>query len=398
MNLRCISFKHQPNNKSSKYSITRKLVNGKATDKRRKSGWCNIPCLQTILFSFGLKNNKHIPNVYKINDKDTRLKLLAGLIDSDGWNNDNCVEIILKDNQLVNDVIYLCRSLGLGCYSKPKIVKGYEQNKYQRISIWGDLSIIPTLLPRKQFTPRKQIKDPLNYGFTIKPIGIDNYYGFELDGNHLYLLGDFSVTHNTTWCQSVSTRLSNMGHKLLWISYELTPQQFIQKFADPLPKFYVPKEVVAYNIEWIESKIKEAKDKFGIQSVFIDHLHYVIDMAKMQDDKSAMIGCLCRSLKQIAIKYGVTVFLIAHTKQPKGESLPGLGDIRDSSFIAQESDAVYAISRLRNEDRNVELYSNDSVFTILKQRETGSLGKNIILTFRDKMMYEQLTTKENFDI
>lgn len=32
---------------------------------------------------------------------------------------------------------------------------------------------------------------------SVKPVGIEPYYGFEIDGDHLYLLGDFTVTHNT---------------------------------------------------------------------------------------------------------------------------------------------------------------------------------------------------------
>lgn len=32
---------------------------------------------------------------------------------------------------------------------------------------------------------------------SVTPVGIEPYYGFEIDGDHLYLLGDFTVTHNT---------------------------------------------------------------------------------------------------------------------------------------------------------------------------------------------------------
>lgn len=32
---------------------------------------------------------------------------------------------------------------------------------------------------------------------SVKPIGIGDYFGFEIDGDHLFLLGDFTVTHNT---------------------------------------------------------------------------------------------------------------------------------------------------------------------------------------------------------
>ena len=34
-------------------------------------------------------------------------------------------------------------------------------------------------------------------GFKVEPIEETKYYGFEIDGNHRFLLGDFTVTHNT---------------------------------------------------------------------------------------------------------------------------------------------------------------------------------------------------------
>ena len=60
-----------------------------------------------------------------------------------------------------------------------------------------DLSIIPTKLPRKQAFKREQIKDVLTTGFTLEKEEEDDYYGVVLDGDHLFLLGDFTVVHNT---------------------------------------------------------------------------------------------------------------------------------------------------------------------------------------------------------
>ena len=42
---------------------------------------------KNALKHYNLLGNKHIPNDYKINDRETRLKLLAGLIDTDGYYN-----------------------------------------------------------------------------------------------------------------------------------------------------------------------------------------------------------------------------------------------------------------------------------------------------------------------
>jgi hypothetical protein len=152
-----------------------------------------------------LIGNKHIPTIYKCNSRENRLKLLAGLLDSDGnLVHDKCTfEIIQKSEKLIDDIIYLCRSLGFSCY-KNKEKKGcwykgiYRESDYFRICISGyGTHEIPTLCPRKKANVRKQIKNVLVTGITVEEVGVDNYYGFEIDNNRRYVLGDFTVTHNT---------------------------------------------------------------------------------------------------------------------------------------------------------------------------------------------------------
>src|SRR5206468_203845 len=42
-----------------------------------------------------------------------------------------------------------------------------------------------------------QAKDSLFSKITITPIGVGKYVGWQLDGNRRFLLGDFTVTHNS---------------------------------------------------------------------------------------------------------------------------------------------------------------------------------------------------------
>lgn len=152
------------------------------------------------LKKYNLISNKHIPNIYKINSREVRLQVLAGLLDGDGYLNHNGYEILTKYEQLNNDILFLARSLGLAAYSTytKKIntttgIGGY----YYRININGDTDIIPCRIKRKKASKRLQKKDVLKYGFSVEKLKEDDYFGFEIDGNHLYLLGDFTVTHNT---------------------------------------------------------------------------------------------------------------------------------------------------------------------------------------------------------
>jgi len=170
--------------------------------------------LQTLK-DLKLINNKHIPMIYKCNSRENRLKLLAGLLDSDGYltHDKCCFDFIQKNERLLDDIIYLCRSLGFACY-KSKQKKGcwykgeYKNGDYFRITISGNnIHEIPTLCPRKKPHKRTQIKDVLVTGITVKHIGRGNYYGFTLDGNNRYVIGDFTVTHNTISALYVLSKL-----------------------------------------------------------------------------------------------------------------------------------------------------------------------------------------------
>jgi ATP-dependent Lon protease len=182
------------------HKITYSLTSGKMGGKYDK----NI--LINKLKGYNLINNKHIPNSYKCNSREVRLQLLAGLIDTDGYyyNYNNSLEIIQKNKILADDILWLVRSLGFRgtmkeC-TKSCIYKGERKyGQYYKTIISGKgLQDIPTLLERKKPREYKQIKDCLNTGINVVPLEEDEYFGFQIDGNSRFLLGDFTVTHNTS--------------------------------------------------------------------------------------------------------------------------------------------------------------------------------------------------------
>jgi len=144
---------------------------------------------------------KVVPQWMLTASKEQRLALLAGIIDTDGSLSGNCFDLTLKSEKLIGQVKFLAGSLGLAAHwVEPKIVAGV---KYYRISISGHINAVPTLLPRKQASPRQQKKDALVTGWKAVPLGEGDYYGFTLDGDGRFLLGDFTVTHNSTTIASL---------------------------------------------------------------------------------------------------------------------------------------------------------------------------------------------------
>lgn len=139
---------------------------------------------------------KCIPQWMLTAQRSQRLALLAGILDTDGTLEGNCFELTLTSELLIQQILFLARSLGMAAhYREPKFVEG---EPYPRIRIYGEINEIPTQLERKKAQPKRQIKDALGTGWSFVPAQNQNYYGFELDGDGRFLLGDFTVTHNSS--------------------------------------------------------------------------------------------------------------------------------------------------------------------------------------------------------
>lgn len=162
--------------------------------------------LLTLMKEYDLINNKHIPDDYLYNSEENRLFLLAGLIDSDGSKEGRNYTITQKNKKLSEQIVFLSRSLGFRTKLSKRISKmkredgSVYQSETWRVSIVGnDMEKIPVKLKRKKIlnTEISDFKDRRLTGIKVEKDIVDDYYGFELDGDNLFLLEDFTVTHNT---------------------------------------------------------------------------------------------------------------------------------------------------------------------------------------------------------
>lgn len=187
--------------------------------------------------SYNLLDNKHIPKDYLINSTEVRLKLLAGLIDSDGYydKKSNKYEITFKNEVLAEDTRLLVRSLGFRCtknlVSKYCYYKGEKrESSYFRLYISGkDLSVIPTLIPRKKAEVRPSRIDPTINTIAVVPKGEGDYYGFEIDGNRRFLLEDYTVTHNTALSLNILKKMKDNGGISVFASLDMSKSRLYEK-------------------------------------------------------------------------------------------------------------------------------------------------------------------------
>ena len=154
------------------------------------------PCTDFVRSSF-INGEKRILKNYLTGSREVRLKLLAGLLDGDGHASGSVFEISTKYDGLAEDILFLARSLGFyaRCSDKVSTIKstGFS-GIYNRIYISGDCTKIPTL---DKHTRKRCGRDELLQSIELEDLGEGDYYGFTIGGNHRFLLGDFTVTHNT---------------------------------------------------------------------------------------------------------------------------------------------------------------------------------------------------------
>jgi replicative DNA helicase len=200
-----------------------------------------------------------------------------------------------------------------------------------------------------------------------------------LDGfksGDLITMSGISGNGKTELLISFTKDFIDRNYKVMWISFEVSPKDFMNRFGDYDPIFFMPRQNQPNSLDWVIKRIMEAKAKYGIEIVIIDHLHFLLDMNTLGNRNiSHLFGGIIRRIKTTALKLDITIFLVAHLNKTATKEVPDLVDLRDSSFTYQEADSVLIIHR-ENTDDTIDLNKNiqPAVLRIAKNRWNGYLG------------------------
>lgn len=218
--------------------------------------------------------------------------------------------------------------------------------------------------------------------------------GFE--PGELIIISGPTAMGKTTLCKTIMRNMGKEGHKSLFFTFENLPSKIVEEAVEKGDVLYLPLEHKSKNLPWLKERCLEARLKhpYDFACVFIDHLHYVIDMASRQN-MSIEIGQTMRFIKQqIAIELELPVFVVCHVgKIPFGEEL-SLNHLRDSSFVAQEADTVLMVCRRTDVDesgeplKTIQLTQNLATVKIEKSRRVGTMGEKINLVKVNDVMEE----------
>lgn len=224
-------------------------------------------------------------------------------------------------------------------------------------------------------------KDSDHYTLNIKS-GIPSldYYCDGFRDGELITISGRTKNGKTLLAQSLTNNFSRLNNPPLWFSFEVSARQFLAQFAK-VPFIFMPAKLKAHAMDWIEERIMESFVKYNTRIVFIDHLHYLFDIQKSRNP-SLDIGAIIRRLKGIAVNNEFVIFLLCHTGKAKDEN-ETYEAIRDSSFVAQESDCVIMVKRTPDEGEN---YARARVEF---HRRTGVMEKVIYLKKQGNYLVER---------
>ena len=210
-----------------------------------------------------------------------------------------------------------------------------------------------------------------DYIFTVKSRlpSLDKFIEGFVPGE-LIIVSGITKNGKTLLCQTLTKNFYDQHYLSLWFSFELPPKQFLRCFPE-LPLLYLPKILKSSNIKWLEDRILESYQKHHTRIVFIDHLHYVVDIAR-QRNPSLEIGTVVRRLKLLAVRENLIVFLLCHTQKPRKDApSDDFGDPRDSSFVEQESDCALMVKRFPQIEDNI------ACIRVNQHRRTGTMQQKV---------------------
>ncbi len=383
-------------------------------------------CIQSELRQLDLIQNKHIPQDFLINSTNNRLQLLAGIIDSDGYYSGefNCFEIVQKNEKFAKQIKFLCDSLGFRASFKKKKTSikstGFIGEAF-RIRIFGNLDSIPTKIERKKARSWSAIVDWKVTGIKVEEDIVDDYYGFEIDGNRLFLLEDMTVTHNTAFVLSMARNIAiDSGHPVALFSLEMSSVQLITRLissetglsSEKLRTGKLEKHeweqlsVKVKNLEKaplyiddspslsifdLRAKARRLASQHGIKIIIVDYLQLMTagGNGKGGGNREQEISTISRNLKALAKELAIPVIALSQLSravETRGSSKrPLLSDLRESGAIEQDADIVSFIYRpeyykIDEWDDDEQTPSAGQAEFIIAKHRNGSL-ENVRLKF-----------------
>ena len=305
-------------------------------------GRVDNPILDAIrdLGLFGLKSDdKFVPHGYLFSSVESRLALLQGLMDTDGYAGES-PEFSSSSKNLAESVVFLVRSLGgtasLNCKEEPTYT--YDGEKKIGLPSWRVVmtmppGINPFSLARKADKFKTPSRGRGRWVDSIEPVGRGETVCIAVDSpDHLFVADQFLVTHNTP-CQ------------LVWADNVVRRTNKPVLILAPLAVgFQTVREAEKFGIQAMHSKTGLPPDARIVVTNY-ERLHYFSpnDFAGVVADESSILKNVHGKTKAAVIEFMRTIpyrLLCTATAAPNdyvelGTSSEALGELGYQDMITR---------------------------------------------------------------
>ena len=242
-----------------------------------------------------MRQSSHILMEYMCNTREARMRILAGILDAGRMTTrfaDHYTTEVVDNGLRAYGIINLARSLGFGARELTYYTRACRYGFGPRFSrvvirIYGyNVGDIPVernyfMIPNETCMKRKSAN---LYSIKLTELDVDDYYGFEIDGNRRFVLGDYTVTHNTVMALKIVSLLKKKT--LILVHKEFLMNQWIERIEEFLPGARVGKiqasvcdidnkDIVIGMIQTMYNKVfpQEVYSQFGL--TIIDEVHRI---------------------------------------------------------------------------------------------------------------------------
>jgi hypothetical protein len=214
--------------------------------------------------------NNNIPKVYIQNSRNSRIELLLAILEINNYFDRGFYRANIYENNHINDIIFIIKSVGFSIYK-------YQTGDYLNIHISCNNKFI--LKHEDLYTQSTSL---ILNKITIENVGINEYFGIEIDQNSLFMLDNCIVTHNSWLVRDIFYHHKYIPSGIVFSGTE-EANPFFSEF---IPDSFIHDEYDSELIEKIMNKQKKkinAAKKMGIKDgkcpannlfiVFDDMLH-----------------------------------------------------------------------------------------------------------------------------
>lgn len=364
--------------------------------------------------------DKFIPRIYLDADKDVRLDLLRGLLDTDGWVESwGTVRYSTASVRLANDVCELARSLGAWCRIAEKATS-FTVDGERRAGATAYVCTISHPDPQSLFLfegkrerltgGRARRKMPVIAG--IEPTRRAATQCISVSHpSRLYVTDDYVVTHNTAFSMNIGEYVAvEYGLPVAVFSMEMPGTQLVMRMLGSIGRLDQHRMRTGRLTDEDWPKLTHAVQKMSEAQIFIDETGglnpmelrsrarrlsrqcgklglIIVDYLQLMsgssqgENRATEISEISRSLKSLAKELDVPVIALSQLNrglEQRPNKRPVMSDLRESGAIEQDADVILFI--YRDEVYNPDSPDKGTAEIIIGKQRNGPIGP-VRLTF-----------------